>query len=154
MDEKRYLTKEKYKALEKELHELSTTKREEIAEQLHYAKSLGDLSENAEYSDAREKQAKLEDRIRELENVLKNAEIVKKHHTDAVEVGSSVTVQKKGSTDKIEYEIVGTEEADMSKNKLSYKSPLGEAMLGHKKGESFKFTTPKGNVEYKVISIK
>lgn len=151
---KSYLTKEKYKEFEEELEDLKTSKRQEIAKNLEYARSLGDLSENAEYHDARDAQAKLEDRINYLEDVLKGAEIIKKHNSDVVELGTTVTVQKKGDKDKKEYDIVGQEEADMLAGKISNTSPLGKALLGNKKGETFTFETPKGSVEYKVLDIK
>lgn len=149
-----YLTKEKYSEFVSELEELKTSKRQEIAKNLEYARSLGDLSENAEYHDARDAQAKLEDRINHLESVLKSVEIIKKHHSDSVEMGSTVTVQKKGDKDKKEFDIVGPEEADMLSGKISNTSPLGTALLGTKKGETFTFETPRGSVEYKVLSIK
>jgi len=154
MEEKRYLTKEKFEEFQKELDFLKHDKRKEIAENLEYAKSLGDLSENAEYQEAREAQAELEDRIRYIENTLKNAEIVDGHSTDEVSVGSVVTVQKDGRGDKIEYTIVGSEEADVSQNKISVQSPFGQSALGKKKGESFSFETPGGEVTYKIVSLK
>ena len=149
-----YLTKEKYNEFVTELAELKTSKRQEIAKNLEYARSLGDLSENAEYHDARDAQAKLEDRINHLENVIKSAEIIKKHNNDIVEMGSTVTVQKKGDKDKKYFDIVGPEEANMLEGKISNTSPLGTALLGKKKGEIFTFETPGGSVEYKVLGIK
>jgi len=95
-ENKEYLTKEKYDELEKELAFLTTTKRKEIADQLEFAKSLGDISENAEYHEAREQQALTEDRINKIENVLKNAEIVEYKKSDTVVIGSTVTVKKEG----------------------------------------------------------
>lgn len=151
---KTYITKEKYKALEAELHTLLTETRKEIAEKLEYARSLGDLSENAEYHDARDQQAKAEDDIVRIEEILKNASIIKEHTSDVVELGTTVTVQKKGDKNKTEYTLVGPEEADLASGRISYSSPLGTAMTGTKKGDTFTFTTPKGSVEYKVVSIK
>jgi transcription elongation factor GreA len=154
MHDKQYLTKEKFDELTTELKELSTTRRRELAVHLEYARSLGDLSENAEYHQAREDQAISEDRIARLESLLKHAEIVKQHHSDSVELGTTATVQKVGDKEKKEYIIVGSEEADMLAGKVSHISPLGRAIVGTKKGDIFTFSTPKGEVQYKVISIK
>lgn len=154
MIHKEYLTKEKYDQLAKELEDLKTTKRKEVAEQLQYAKGLGDLSENAEYHEARDKQASVESRILQLENMLKHAEIVVHKTGDIVEIGSEVTVLRKGETKENTYTIVGLEEADMSSGKISNQSPLGQSLLGKKKGEVFEFKTPKGKIEYKIVSVK
>ncbi len=151
---KEYLSKEKFEQLKKELDTLKSVKRKEIADKLEFAKGLGDLSENAEYHEAREAQAALEDRISQLESVLTNAEIVTAHHSNTVEVGSVVHVQKSSDKAKHTYSIVGSEEADTAAGKISFKSPLGQALLGKKKGEEFKFKTPKGDVTYKVVSIE
>lgn len=153
MAEKEYLTKEKYEELKNELHELETVKRKEIAEHLEYARSLGDLSENAEYHDARTAQAEIESRIEQIHYYLKNAEIIKPHHSEVVEVGSTVTIKKEKESENSTYQIVGTEETDMGANKISHQSPLGHALLGKKVGEKFSFKTPKGSVNYVVVSI-
>jgi transcription elongation factor GreA len=154
MSEKEYISKEKYEELEKELQYLRTEKRQEIAERLEHARSLGDLAENAEYHSARDEQGELEARIGQLDDLLKHAEIIKHHKSDVVEVGTKITIQKKGSKDKIDYELVGSEEADLSIGKISYKSPLGSAMMGKKKKDEFSFETPKGVVNYVVVDIK
>jgi len=151
---KEYLTKEKYEAFERELETLKTTKRKEIAEALEYAKSLGDLSENAEYHEARDLQARVEDRIQHLETLLKFATIVSNHETNVVTVGSSITVVQEGQHEKRSYTIVGGEEADAGAGKVSMRSPLGGAVLGKKKGEIFSFKTPGGTMTYKIIDIK
>ncbi len=150
---KHYLTREKLEELKEELTLLKTKKRKEIAEDLEYARALGDLSENAEYHAAREMQANAEDRILKIEDILKNAEIVKFQHSDTVNMGSTVTVQK--VADKIEktYIIVGSEESNTSQSKISNISPLGKELMGKKKGDTFKLTTPAGVVDYKIISI-
>src|SRR3989344_6090149 len=147
--ETEYLTKEKQKALTEELDHLEKTKRKEVAEQLEYAKSLGDLSENAEYHDARDMQAQVEDRISKIKQILKNAIIVSSHKTDSVAVGSVITVVKEGSKEEKQYTIVGTEESDLAAGKLSVRSPFGEATIGKKKGDKFSFNTPSGPVTYK-----
>jgi len=150
-----YLTKEKYNELEEELKQLKSERRKEIAEDLEFAKSLGDLSENAEYHQAREAQAKLEDRIAQVENMLKTAVIISgKKKGDSVEVGSTVTVVKDGSKAEQTYHLVGSEEANMSEAKISHKSPLGESLFGKKKGEIAIFKAPNGNqIRYKIVKV-
>lgn len=152
--EREYLTQEKYNELEAELHELKTVRRKEVAEHLEHARSLGDLSENAEYHEAREEQAQTEARILQLETVLKNAEIVKHTRGDVVEVGSQVTVQKEGETASQKFTLVGSEEADITLGKISHHSPLGAALFGKKKGETFAFQSPKGTVKYTIVDVK
>lgn len=154
MPETEYLTKEKYAELEQELTTLKTVKRKEIAAALEYAKSLGDLSENAEYHEARETQATLEERIQHLEQVLKTASIVSHKDTGVVSVGSTLTVEKVGDKSKKTYSIVGSEEANAALGKISMKSPLGLAALGKRKGDTFSFETPGGTMSYKVVDIK
>jgi transcription elongation factor GreA len=149
-----YLTQEKYNELVKELDHLKRVRRREVAESLEYAKSLGDLSENAEYHEARDTQAMIEDRINHIESILKSAKIISSHTTDAVAIGSIVTIQKEGTKEDKVYTIVGAEESDIVSGKISVLSPLGQAVMGKKKGETFKFKAPSGEVSYKVISIK
>lgn len=152
MGEHDYLTQEKYDEFKKELVELKGKKRKEVAENLEYAKSLGDLSENAEYHEARDVQATVEDRIAKLEELLKNAKIVKGNQGDSVNVGSVVTVEKDGK--KFTYTIVGSEEADVISNKISVRSPFGQSILGKKKGDSFSFSAPNGELSYKILEVK
>jgi transcription elongation factor GreA len=154
MEETHYITEEKKQALIVELHTLKTVKRKEILESLEAAKALGDLSENAEYHQAREDQGKTEDRINQIEYMLQAAVVVKKHHSTKVEIGTTVVVKKEGSKENTTYSIVGAEEADMTKNKISNKSPLGEALFGRSKGDSFTITTPKGLVKYTLVEIQ
>jgi transcription elongation factor GreA len=151
---KEYLTQEKFNELQQELLELKTSKRKEVAEHLEHARSLGDLSENAEYHEAREEQAQIESRILQIESILKTAQIVKHTSGDTVEVGSQVTVQKAGDKGPIVFTLVGSEEADIASGKISHHSPLGSALFGKKKGETFKFESPKGVVSYTIISVK
>lgn len=148
------LSQEKFEELTRELDELRTTRRREVAEQLEYARSLGDLSENAEYHEAREIQGAVEERIQKLENMLKHAKIVRAGKSDTVSMGSVVIVQKQGSEDKHSYTIVGAEEADVLSGKVSYHSPLGAALMGKKKGEEFSFHTPKGSQKYKILKVE
>lgn len=154
MDEKEYLTKEKHQTLSDELEHLKKTKRKEVAEQLEYAKSLGDLSENAEYHEARDMQGVVEDRIQKIESILKNATIVHSHKTEMVAVGSVLTVIKDGEKNEKVYTIVGGEESDISAGKISMHSPFGEAAMNKKKGQSFTFEAPTGPITYKIIEIK
>lgn len=152
-----YITEEKRKALELELKDLKGPKRKEILEALEYAKSLGDLSENAEYHQTREDQGKLEERIHKIEQILQSSQVVSRGGGDVVEVGSNVVVQKLGKkgekSEEKTYQIVGSEEADMSQGKISNQSPFGEAIFGKKKGDSVSFQTPNGVVNYKIIKV-
>jgi len=154
MDNNLYITKEQKADLEKELKELSSVKRQEIIEALEFAKSLGDLSENAEYHQAREMQGKNEARIKEIEYILKTGVVSSGSKTGVVRVGSYVVVQKKGTKEKKEYKIVGPEEADMPTGKLSYKSPLGAALFEHKKDDEVSFSTPSGQSTYTILEVK
>ncbi len=153
-EEKQYLSKEKFKELQEELEYLKNTRRKEIAEHLEYAKSLGDLSENAEYQEARQDQAEIEERISRLEALLQSAEIAPEKRGDIVTIGSTVIVRREGEQDTRTYTIVGAEEADMAEGKISYKSPIGEALLGQKKGEAVTCTIPAGKMTYAIIDVK
>ena len=148
-----YITEEKKQALQDELKDLKGPKRKEILEALQYAKSLGDLSENSEYHQAREEQGKLESRIAKIEQILQTSETFKGCGGDTIEIGSKIVVQKKGSKEETNYVIVGSEEADMSKGKISNHSPFGQALLDKKKGDEISFQTPKGEVSYKIINV-
>ena len=154
-ENEQYLTQAKFEEFTKELDHLKSVRRREIAEQLEYARSLGDLSENAEYQEARELQAATEGRIKQLEGILSSAKVIDegKKSTD-VHVGSKVSIVKVGDKEEREYEIVGSAEANMRDRKISHMSPLGMAMMGKKKGEQFTFETPNGKMEYKVVKIQ
>lgn len=154
MDNTEYLSKEKLADLTAELNTLKTVRRQEVAKQLEFAKSLGDLSENAEYHAARDEQADIEDRIHQLEDLLKRAVIIEGHHSNKVEVGVSVTVKQKGKTGDETYFIVGSEEVSMVQNKISNNSPLGSALLGKRQGDVVKVKTPRGETEYTVVGVK
>jgi len=149
-----YLSQEKYEALKQELVLLKTEERKKIAESLEYAKSLGDLSENAEYHEARDKQADVEDRIVKLEEILKSVQIIASRHnvSHVVEVGTTVAT-KRDDGRKEEFVIVGPEDADLLAGKISHESPLGSALLGHKKGETITVATPRGEIVYKILEI-
>jgi len=148
-----YITEEKKKALEIELEELEGPKRKEILESLAYAKSLGDLSENAEYHQTREDQGKLEERIKRIKQILESSEVVSGGGGEEIEIGSKVVVLKDGENQEKTYQIVGGEEADTEQGKISNKSPFGKALFGKKKGDTVLFRTPNGEVNYKIIDV-
>lgn len=150
---KEYLTKENKEALEAELRELTGVKRKEIITALEYAKSLGDLSENAEYHIAREEQGKLVERISIIETILKNAVVVDRSSDGIINVGSVVVIQKDGESNTRTLTLVGSEETDMLSGKISYKSPIGSALYGKKKGDTITVSTPKGDMDYEIISV-
>ena len=153
-DDTNYLSKEKFDELTTELEHLKTVRRREIAEQLEYARSLGDLSENAEYEEARNLQAATEDRIRQVEEQLARARIIEHTKGNKVSLGNFVTIQKQGEKDEHVYEIVGSAEANMQEHKISHLSPLGAALMDKKKGDLFSFETPRGSQKYKIVGIK
>jgi transcription elongation factor GreA len=153
-DQQSFLTQAKFDELKKELEHLKTVRRKEVAESLEYARSLGDLSENAEYQEARDMQAAIEERITYLEKTIKESTIVSdKKKGDVIGLGSVVTIQKDKDKDKREYTIVGSDEANIHERKLSYLSPLGEALMGKTKGDAFDFDTPVGKQKYKVLTV-
>lgn len=148
------VSQEKFDEMVKELDHLKTTRRTEIAKSLEYARSLGDLSENAEYQEARDLQAATEERIRRLEDLVKRAHILTDgKKKDVVGFGSVVTIKKEGSNEGHEYTIVGSEEADMRARKLSHVSPLGAALMNKKKGDVFTFETPNGKQTYTIEKV-
>lgn len=148
------VSQEKFDEMVKELENLKTVRRTEIAKNLEYARALGDLSENAEYQEARELQAATEERIRKLEELVKNSKIMTDgKKKDVVGFNSKVAIKKEGSVEAHEYVIVGSEEADMRAHKLSHVSPLGAALMGKKKGDIFTFETPNGKQTYTVEKV-
>ncbi len=152
-DSTQYLTKEGREKLVEELEQLRNVKRNELAERIKSAKELGDLSENAEYSTAKDEQTMVETRIAELEALLKEAVLVEEDkRSNVVHIGSSLTVLVDG--EKKELVIVGSNEADPAQNKISYQSPVAEALLGALVGQTVTVVAPKGEVKYKVVDIK
>ncbi len=148
------VSQEKFDDMVKELDTLKTVRRTEIAKNLEYARSLGDLSENAEYQEARDLQAATEERIRKLEELVKRAKIVTDgKKKDVIGFGSVIMIKKEGGNDTHEYTIVGSEEADMRAHKLSHVSPLGAALMGKKKGDQFTFETPNGKQTYHIEKV-
>jgi len=150
---KEYITKENKETLEAELKELSGPRRAAIIKTIEYAKSLGDLSENAEYHSARDEQAQLLERIATIEHVLKYAVVVEPKSNGIVDIGSVVSVKKDGEPNTRTFTMVGSEETDMLAGKISYKSPIGAALFGKKKGDTVTVTTPKGDMEYEIVSV-
>ncbi len=149
-----YISAQKLKELKQELEERKTTVRQQIAERIQEAQTQGDISENPEYSEAKDAQAFNEGRIIELESLINNAIVVsKKRKGGIVQVGSQVVIRGK-KNEKFEFLIVGPEDADPSDGKISNESPLGRALLGHKKDDEVEAQTPQGKVKYKIIKIK
>ena len=156
MDNKKiYLTKEGLEELKKEHEELSKEKRPEVLERVSEARNMGDLSENAEYVAAREELNFIDGRIDELDELLKQAVLIKEDHSKGshgmVKLGSVVTLNVKGK--KEEFSLVGEWEADPHDKKISHESPLGKALIGKKIGEKFEVEAPAGKIEYTVVSI-
>ncbi len=150
-----YVSKEKIEELKKQLHELKTTHRIEIAERLKRAKEFGDLSENFEYAQAKEDQDRLEHAIFKLENLIKNSSVITKpKNKSVVGVGLTVTLKKADKTQST-FTIVGSEEADPTNNKISNVSPIGRELIGKKVGDVVLVKTPKGStVQYEIITIE
>jgi len=150
-----YLTADGATKLEAELKDLKGPQREALARRLHEAIQMGDLSENADYHKAKEDQGFLEGRIQELEFILLNAEIVEKSNSpkNMVEVNVKVTVQEDGSDAEVYY-LVGAREADPRAGKISHESPIGNALMGHRVGETVLVETPGGKIKLKIIKIE
>ncbi|MBU6490986.1 transcription elongation factor GreA [Patescibacteria group bacterium] len=148
------VSQEKFDEMVKELEHLKTVRRTEIAKNLEYARSLGDLSENAEYQEARDLQAATEERIKKLEEFVKYSKIITEgKKKNEVGFGSKVSIRKEGDSNLHEYTIVGSEEVDMRVKKLSHISPLGAALMGKKKGDVFTFQTPAGKQTYTIEKV-
>ena len=149
------LTYEGLERLEKELEYLKTVKRKEIAEKIKQALAFGDLTENSEYDEAKNEQAYYEHRIIQLEKILKNAKVIDEDEvdTEVVSIGSKVKILDIELNKEMEYILVGSTEADPSRNKISNESPLGKILLGKKEGDIVNVVVPKGTIEYKILSI-
>ena len=141
--------------MEEKLKYMTTVRRAEVAEHLNIARGFGDLSENAEYDEAKDEQAKLEADIQELEAALRNVVVIDGEiSTDAVNVGTTVRVLYLDENDEEEFSIVGARESDPMNNKISNESPIGAALLGHKTGEIVTVEAPDGPYELKILEIK
>ena len=150
-----YLTNEGFLEIEEELNHLKEVKRPEVIKALKDARALGDLSENADYDAARNEQAQVEGRIKELEILLEKAELIEKTDTDKVSLGTTVTIKYIDDDDDVEeYRIVGSKEADPSNDKISNESPLAKAVMGHNVGDVCVVESPNGNYNVEVLEIK
>ena len=154
MSEPTYLTAEGKAKLEAELIELKGPRREELAKRLRSAIQMGDLSENADYHQAKEDQGFLEGRIQEIEYLLRNAVIIEKSASkDMISIGSHVTIQE-GNFPSETYHVVGAKEADPRNGKISNESPIGRALMDHKVGEVVEAETPAGKIKLKILKIE
>lgn len=151
-----FLTREGYDNLKEELEQLKTVTRKEVAERIKVALGYGDLSENAEYDQAKNEQAHVEERILQIENILRSAKIVEEHEvtTDKVNISTDVTVLEEGEDEPEVFSIVGSAESDPMNNKISNESPLGAALLGRRRKDVIEVKAPDGIIKYKIISIK
>ena len=152
---KQMYTKQGYQDLVDELKYLKLTRREEIKEQIATARGFGDLSENAEYDEARNEQAKVEARIQELEALIENAEIIDESNMDvrAISLGSVVKLYDEDFEEEITYSIVGSNQADPLEQKISDQSPIGRALMGKKAGDRVTVTAPAGELHFKVLEV-
>jgi transcription elongation factor GreA len=148
-----YLSREGLEKLREELDELVNVRRAEVAGRIHEAKEHGDVTENAEYEDAKNEQAFVEGRIQTLSALIKNAVIIEENHsTTHVQIGSTVVIEADGS--KETYTIVGSAEASPSDGRISNESPVGRALLGRKKGDKVTVSVPAGDSVYKIVGIR
>lgn len=148
------LTKEGLEKLEAELDNLKNVKRQEVAQRIKIAIGFGDLSENSEYEDAKNEQAMVEGQIVELENKIRNARVIETTAGgNTVNIGSTVTLLHMGMNKEMEYTIVGSTESDPAARRISNESPVGAAIIGHKKGDVVKVNAPKAVLEYKILDI-
>ena len=145
------LTREGLEKLQAELDELRTVRRNEVAERIKYAMEFGDITENAEYEDAKNEQGMLEGRILTLEKTIRNAVIIEEHHDGVIGVGSAVTVKDEGGSET--YTIVGPAEVDVTTGRISLESPVGKALMGHRKGEKVSVQTPAGSRELTITKV-
>jgi transcription elongation factor GreA len=150
------LTPEGYEKLKHEIDLLRGDKRREVAERIRVAREFGDIAENAEYDDAKNEQAMLEHKIAQLEDRLLTARVITKKEIskDTVSIGSRVRLRDVAAKQTFEYHIVGSAEANPAENKLSNESPVGKAIMGHKKGETVEVTAPRGSLKFKILEIK
>ncbi|MGM0603996.1 MAG: transcription elongation factor GreA [Bacillota bacterium] len=156
MVEEVLLTEEGYEKLEKELEYLEKVKRREVAKRIKIAREFGDISENSEYDDAKNEQAFVEGRIKEIKNMIRNAHVVKDEEvTDKkVNLGTTVVLEDLETDEKVRYTLVGSAESDPLNYKISNESPIGKAIIGHKIGDKVTVEIPSGEVKYKIVSIE
>ena len=152
---KNLMTREGLEAMQSELKDLKENKRYEIAQKIKEAREQGDLSENAEYDAAKDEQRDIEARIDELENILKNAEVIEEEAgSDAVSIGATVRIFDVDMDEEMEFRLVGSTEADSMNGRISNESPLGSALIGHRVGETVKVETEYGLFDYKILDIQ
>ena len=154
MADKILITSQKKQDLEKELTHLKTVVRPSIGERLQTARALGDLSENAEYQSSRDEQGKNEGRIQQIEAILKHAQIIERSGSDKVELGAAVVIKRLSDGSEKTYTLVSETEANIENNMISPSSLIGAAMLGKTSGQTFTITTPRGDVDYEIISVQ
>lgn len=156
MADKHFVTKQGLQKLKMELDNLKNVERKKIADRIEYARSLGDLSENAEYHDAQEQRAFVEGRIAELEDLIKRSEVIdqSKKNRDVVTLGAKVRVKNLEDATEHQFEITGSNEANPSEGRISNESPLGQAFLGQKKGDQLEVTVPNGIVKYTILDVQ
>ena len=150
------LTPEGYEKLKHEIEHLSSDKRREVAERIRVAREFGDISENAEYDDAKNEQAMLEHKIALLEERILSARVIEAGDVDTsvVSIGATVRLKDMDANETVEYQIVGSAEANPSEQKLSNESPVGRAIIGRKKGEVVEVAAPRGSLKFKILDIK
>ncbi len=158
MGEEVFLTKEGLEKLKAELHHLKTVRRKEVAARIKEAREYGDIVENSEYDDAKNEQAFVEGRIKDLESLLRNVKIIEEEDESPggnheVKIGSTVEIRDAESGEKFTYTLVGSAEADPSENKISNESPVGSAILGRKVGDKVEVEVPAGLIEYEILNI-
>lgn len=153
MNKEIYLTSEGFLKLEEELENLKKVERPEVITAIKEARALGDLSENAEYSAARERQGRLEARIKEIEYTLEHATIIENNNDGSVKVGSVVTIKYDDDDEEEEYTIVGTNEADPFSNKISNESPIAVAVMGKKVGDKVSVESPNGSFDVEIVKV-
>lgn len=155
MEKEIVLTYNRLKELEAELEYLKTEKRKEVSEKIKVARGFGDLSENAEYDEAKKEQGEVEVKIANMEKMLKNAKVIDEDEIDTskVAVGTKVTIYDVDFEEEVVYEIVGSTEASPDMNKISDESPIGKAIIGAKAGETVTVAAPNGEYQVKIISI-
>ncbi len=150
-----FLTQEGFQKLSDELDYLKNAKRREVARQLEKARAMGDLSENAEYDSAKDAQAHLEKKIRDLEDKLSRARIIENENIpkDKVYIGAKVKLRDEDTQEEMEYKLVSAPESDYSENKISIESPIGKALMGRSKGDQVEIKIPAGLLKYKILDI-
>ena len=153
MAEEIFMTAEGKKQLEDRLYDLKVNGRAEAAEKIRVAREFGDLSENAEYDIAKDEQAKMEAEIAEIEAKLRNVKIIETSKGGVISIGSKVRICMAGSADEIEYEIVGTHESNPMEGRISNVSPIGEALIGRRKGDEVTVKAPAGEIKYRILKV-